>query len=127
MISNLSKNKTPVPRPSKEEYLAGLLPVMEKDKHADTVRATAIVKEVLKDKIVELRENKDYISIRYVFYQNGQVMNINYGLPQYTLITPTEIAEIDQRLRKEVKAWFTGRDYKQFPAIHYNKQKRIYF
>lgn len=124
---NLSKNTKDIPLPSRGGYLDGVLPVEEKDKHADTALAKSIVMDVLKDKRVILRENKDFVRVNYVFYQNGDVMNINFSLPKHTLITPTEIARIDQRLRKEMKAWFTGRDYKEYPAIHYNKQKRIYF
>lgn len=126
-ISNLSKNKKAVPQPSRGGYVEGVLPIEEEDKHADTVLAKSIIMDVLKSKLVALRENKDFIKVSYVFYQNGEVMNIDYILPQHTLITPREIAEIDHRLRKEIKAWFTGRDYKEYPAIYYNKQRRIYF
>lgn len=126
-ISNLSKNKKEIPRPSRGGYHDGVFPIREEDKHADTVLAKSIVMDILKDKLVLLKENKDFVGINYVFYQNGKVMNIDFILPKYTLITPTEIARIDTRLRKEMKAWFTGRDYKEYPAIHYNKQKRIYF
>lgn len=104
-----------------------MFPIQEGDLFVDTVKARVIVYEVLKEKLATLQSNKDYIAITYVFYPNGNMMNINFILPTTTLIAPLEIDKIDLRLRKEIKASLKGIHYKDFPVIFYNTKGRIYF
>lgn len=123
-VRNISRNIDPVPRPR-----PGFIPfeISEGNMSVDTARERNIIYDVLVDKRKQLKANKDRISISYVFYQNGTVMNISYILPDTTLIAPIELAEIDRRLRKEVKALFKGVEYLDLPAIEYNSRRSIYF
>lgn len=125
-ISNLSKNVKNIPQPVyKSEY--DPLPIRERDVRVDTTLARTLIIEILKNKLPALKVNKDFITVSYIFYPDGRIMNIDYILPLRTIITPKELDKIDQSLRKKIKVHLTGNEYKAFPAIHYNAQKRIYF
>jgi len=121
---NLSKNIQEVPKP---EQIHEPLPIHERDVQVDTALAKAIIFNVLKNRLPELKHNKDFITVTYIFFPNGKIMNLDYILPLQTIITPKELAKIDQCLRKDIKVCLTGDEYKVYPAIHYNRQKRIYF
>jgi len=124
-ISNLSKNLKDIPRP-KTNNINGLLPIREEDMYFDVENEKTIVVKVLNDKIDKLKRNKESIRIDYVFYPDGRVMNIEYGLSKQTSITPKDLAKIDENLRNNLKMKFTGDQYKAYPAIYFNK-KRIFF
>lgn len=124
--ANISKN-VPYKDVPKLKVKYEPLPILEKDMKVDTARAKSVVLDILKSKLNKLKSNKDYISVDYIFYPSGAVMRIDYILPKHTIITPKDLDKIDKCLRKEIKAHFTGNEYKAFPVIHYNAQKRIYF
>lgn len=98
-------------------------PIEKKDKKVDTVAEKRVLQEVLKDKLNKLNTNNEEITIRYVFSQEGNVVDISsYSLSRNTLVTPKELALIDKRLRKEVKATFTGPAYLQWPVIFFGRE-----
>lgn len=98
------------------------LMVRPKDMKVDTVVDRMIVYNVLKHKLEKLRVNGERITISYVFGQDGNVVDISsYFLSRNTLITPKELALIDKRLRKEVKASFKGPDYLNWPVIFFGR------
>ena|SRR5690606_29480993 len=102
------------------------LAVRPGDMKVDTVVDREIFYEVLKDKLKKLRTNGEKITIFYVFGQGGDIVDIEgYFLPRHTVITPRELALIDKRLRKEVKASFTGPDYLNWPVIFFGRDIRF--
>jgi len=104
------------------EGQAQLLMVRPSDIKVDTVMDRKIFSEVLKNKLQKLRTNGERITIRYVFGKDGDVVDISsYSLPRNTFITPKELALIDKRLRKEVKASITGPDYLNWPVIFFGR------
>ncbi|RQP15756.1 MAG: hypothetical protein EAS52_14040 [Parapedobacter sp.] len=102
------------------------LPIRDGDMIVDTLTDRKIIYKVLKDKIEKLKMNGEQLTIRYVFGQDGNVLDISsYSLPKNTLITPKELAQIDKCLREKVKATFKEREYIEFPAIRYGRQIRF--
>jgi len=102
------------------------LPTRDGDMKVDTIIDKTVVHEVLRDKLEELKTNGERITIHYVFGQDGNVVDISsYSLPRNTLITPKELAMIDKRLRKEVKATFKGREYLEHPVIFFGREIRF--
>lgn len=124
-VSNISKNKNDIPKLEKE-VARSLLPIKELDINFDVEREKEIVLDVLNNKRNILTSNKEAMGIRYIFYPDGRIMNINFILLQKTAITPQEIAIIDKRLRSELKASFTGTEYKGYPVIHYTKKWMVF-
>ncbi|MFC3198142.1 hypothetical protein ACFOET_11020 [Parapedobacter deserti] len=101
------------------------LPIRRGDMEVDTLIDRKIIYEALKEKLDKLKANSEKITIRYVFGQDGNVLDISsYSLPKNTL-TPKELAVIDKRLRKEVKATFKGREYLEHPVIFYGREIRF--
>jgi len=117
------RNIYPVPKP-KGEYPP--LSIRKGDMQVDTIQQKKILKEVLASKMTKLHQQREFISIRYVFGQDGKVINIVYSFLPNTMVTPKQLASIDKRLRKEVKATYRGIEYLEFPAIHFS-QKFIFF
>ena len=124
-VSNLSKNKKDIPK-LKKEIVRDLLPIKEGDIKLDTAKEREIVLDILFNKKEILKSNKEAIGIRYIFYPNGQIMNIDFVLMKATVITPAEISAIDRCLRKEIKASFSGEEYKSFPVIPYSKKWLVF-
>lgn len=117
------KNKHVIPR------FAGKyppLPIRKGDMQVDTTQQRKIIYEVLADKREKLHQQRECVAMTYEFGQDGKVINVIFGLPHNTIISPREIALIDKRLRKEVKATFAGIEYLKFSAIPFT-QNNIYF
>jgi len=102
------------------------LPIRSGDMEVDTVVDRNIFFDVLESKLDALNTNKEVVIINYVFDHDGNILDISsYGFPKNTLITPKELAMIDKRLRKEVKASFKGREYLEHPVIFYGREIRF--
>ncbi len=99
------------------------LPIRDGDMKVDTLTDRKIIYKALEGKLEKLKMNDEQLTIRYVFGQDGNVLDISsYSLSKNTLISPKELAQIDKCLRENVKATFNGREYLEFPAIRYGRQ-----
>jgi len=117
------KNKHVIPR-FKGKYPP--LPIGKGDMQVDTAQQRKIIYEVLAHKRAKLHQQQEYVAMTYEFGQNAKVINVVFGLPHDTMISPREIGTIDKRLQKEVKAAFKGIEYLDFSAIPFT-QNNIYF
>lgn len=124
-VSNLSKNKKDVPT-LKREVARNIFPIRERDIKFNVEKEKEIVLDILNSKRDILKSNKEAIGIRYIFYPDGRIMNIDFILLQKTIITPNEISAIDKRLRNELRASFSGEEYKAYPVIHYSKKWLVF-
>ena len=123
VISALPQYTDGYPQPKQPFPPLGIRPG---DMKVDTTVDRKVFCEVLKNKLEALRENSEIITISYVFEHNGEVLDItDYTFPRNTIITPKELALIDKRLRREVKASFKGREYLQHPVIYYGREIRF--
>ncbi|MBB2143932.1 hypothetical protein GM921_00415 [Pedobacter sp. LMG 31464] len=92
----------------------------KKDIHFDIIKVKKIVSDVLNGKRNDLQQNKDRIDLSFTFLQeNGSIENISYFFNGNTKINLKDIAKIDKEIKKNVKATFTGNDYKNFYLIPY--------
>jgi len=96
------------------------LPYEREDIHFDIPAAKAIIREVLKLKTKELRQNEDFPLVILQFEQSGKLTDISYGFKKGTLISLEDIAEIDARLRRTIKATYTGITYKDYKILMYS-------
>ena len=68
----------------------------------------------------DLQQNMDRMDLSFTFLQeNGSIESISYFFNGNTLINLKDIAKIDRELKKNVKATFTGNEYKNFYLISY--------
>ena len=111
-----NKYKGPIPDP-KDNYQ---FRVLTSDIHVDIDKIKQIVNDVLKDKINLLHERKEILGMRFIFNTDGTLADNNFTLLKVSKITPAEIKLIDNRLRSDIKATFTGIDYKHYVAVDYN-------
>ncbi|MFB5945835.1 hypothetical protein [Albibacterium profundi] len=99
------------------------LMVLRSDMKVDTVIDRKIIYEVLEDKLENLKANGEELTVRYAFGPDGDVVDISsFSLARNTLITPQELALIDKRLRKEVRASFKGPDYRNWKVIPFVRE-----
>jgi protein-arginine kinase len=92
----------------------------KKDLHVDKDAINQIIYNVLNDKLVALKNNKETMSVLVNFEPNGKITDISFTLKEKTQITLEEIEDIDQKLRKNITASFTGEAYKHYIAINYD-------
>jgi hypothetical protein len=111
------KNKYtgPIP-PPKDNYQ---FRVLKSDIHVDTDLVMKIVYEELNDKKPALHNKGESIGIHFIFETDGKLTDASYSLMEGSAITPSEIVKIDTELRKQIKASFTGIDYKYYTAVDY--------
>ncbi|MCZ4224541.1 hypothetical protein [Pedobacter rhodius] len=95
-------------------------PMQKKDIHLDNDKVKKIIFEVLKSKLKYLKINSEILSLSFSLSENGTVLNINYFLNQKTYISVKDIAEIDERIKSEIRVNFTGVDYLQYYVINYS-------
>jgi len=113
------KNIYPIPAP------IGQFPPMairRGDMRVDTLQQQKIIKEIVKSRFKVLKEGNQWIRIKYIFNQSGEVMNVIFSFPHGALLTLTDVAEMDRRLRQELKATFRGVEYRSYQAIPYGYQ-----
>ncbi len=122
IFSLKNKYEHGIPRPR-----AGALPILKSDFHVNEDQIKTIVYDVLGNKIKELHNHNETFSVWFVFETTGELTDINYSLQENTIITTQEIDAIDVRLRAEVKATFTGRDYQNYKAVNYPYFKPVIF
>lgn len=103
------------------------LQVYPPDLDLDTQADQRIVFAVLAEKLHLLKENKEFIKIFYAFNPKGDIMVLQYTISNKTLITPTEIALIDSRIRNEIKGRFLTGGYEAWPIIYHSSRPWIYF
>ena len=95
------------------------LPMKDSDMHVDVEKANQIVYSVLKNKLNQLKDNKETISISVIFEQDGTLVDIEYIiLKQDTIISIEDIDTISKRLKNEIRMRFTGKDYLDYKAFH---------
>jgi len=95
-------------------------PTAKKDIHFDIDKVKEIVNNVLSVKKKDLQQNMDRMDLSFTFLQeNGSIESISYFFNGNTLINLRDIAKIDRELKKNVKATFTGNEYKNFYLISY--------
>ena len=114
---------TPPPLP-KDPYG---YPPNRKDIHFDIDKVKEIVNDALVGKKKDLQENKDRIDISFDFLrEGGSIESISYSFNGNTLINLKDIAKIDRELKKNIKATFTGNEYKNFFLISYSEVSIVY-
>ncbi|MBD1387013.1 hypothetical protein IDJ75_17130 [Mucilaginibacter rigui] len=118
-----NKYKGPIPRPA-DNYK---FPMRRSDIHVDNDMTSTIVYRVLKDKKEALHNKNEKLGILFVFETNGILTDANYTLAEDSIITLSEIEQIDTALRQEIKASFTGQDYTHYVAVDYNLPRSISF
>ncbi|WP_316785554.1 hypothetical protein [Pedobacter frigiditerrae] len=92
----------------------------KKDIHFDIANVQKIINDILIDKREGLQQNKDRIDLSFTFLQeSGIIENISYFFNGSTMINLKDIAKIDKQLKKNIKATFTGNEYKNFYLIPY--------
>jgi len=96
------------------------LRLKREDIHFDITAANAIIREVLKPKAKKLRQNEDFPLVIFKFERTGKLTDISYGLKKNTLINLKDIAEIDTRLRRTIRATYTGITYKDYKVLMYS-------
>jgi len=95
-------------------------PMQKKDIHLDNDKVKKIIFDVLKPKLKHLKVNSEILSLSFSISENGTVLNISYFLNQKTYISVRDIAEIDKRIKDEIRVNFTGTDYLQYYVISYS-------
>lgn len=123
LIENTSKNVNPLLLPSVDPDLR-LIPA---EIHIDVKKERRIIFEVLTDKLPKLKENKEFIRVTYAFNARGNVILLDFAFANSTIMTLKDVAKIDQRLRKEIKATFSGESYKTQEYIFAGRRPVIYF
>ena len=92
----------------------------KRDIHFDIVNVQKIINDILIDKREGLQKNNDRIDLSFTFLQeSGNIENISYFFNGNTIINLKDIAKIDKELKKNIKATFTGDEYKNFYLISY--------
>ena len=124
VIANISKNIEP-DRPTRENPEP--YKIMPSDIHFSTDTVKQIIFEVLSEKLKSLKELKEFISVLYGFNSEGKAVNLVFSLLDTTIVSPCEIALIDDRLRKELTATFTDDHYKTQKVIFGGRQPFIFF
>lgn len=82
-----------------------------KDVHIDQNLIETIIRDVLRDKINALHRRHETIGGILKFEISGNLTDISFSVHEGSIITPAEIEAIDNRLRAEVRATFTGKAY----------------
>ncbi|MFD0794995.1 hypothetical protein ACFQZX_15340 [Mucilaginibacter litoreus] len=111
------KNKYKGPLPSRKD--GSDIPFRKSDIHVDIAKVNNIINDVLKAKRQRLHENQEKIAISFIFETTGILTDINYTLSDGTIITTNELEHIDSLLRQQIKASFTGSQYKNYIAVDY--------
>ncbi len=122
IFSSKNKYEHGIPRPK-----SGAFPILKSDFHVNEVQIKEIVYNELTNKLKELHNHNESLSIYFVFETNGELTDTYYTLQENTLITSQEIDAIDNRLRAEIRATFTGRDYQNYKAVNYPYFKPVVF
>ena len=95
-------------------------PMQMKDIHMENDKVKSIVISVLRYKMQVLKERSETLRLLFSLDQRGAPKNISYSMAQQTSISLKDISEIDEKMKKQVRASFTGTDYLQYNVIHYN-------
>lgn len=102
-------------------------PVNRKDIHLDDEMVLKLIKDILKDRAIELSKNKDRIDLSFrLLQENGSIESISYFLPGNTKITLEEISKIDRLIKKNIHATFSGKEYTNFYLINYGNLKVVF-
>ncbi|WP_316843874.1 hypothetical protein [Pedobacter psychrodurus] len=78
-----------------------------------------LIKDKLSDKLASLKKNEAVISVFLSFEQNGKIADISYTLKNAENISVNEISQLDKKIRDNILATFSGREYSNFPVINY--------
>jgi len=95
-------------------------PMQMKDIHMENDKVKSIVIGVLRYKMQVLKERSETLRLLFSLDQRGEPKNISYSMAQPTSISLEDISKIDEEIKKQVRASFTGTDYLQYSVIHYN-------
>jgi hypothetical protein len=115
--SNLYNKGIPYSEAEKNRRFLPMNP--KKDTHVDNGAVKQIVYNVLNNKLSALKKNAETMDLILVFHPDGKLTDVAFGLRENTLVTLQDIEEIDRRLRTEIKASFTGKQYAYYIAINY--------
>ncbi|MDB5116297.1 MAG: hypothetical protein JWQ79_1789 [Mucilaginibacter sp.] len=96
------------------------VPMRPKDLQINTEEIKPIVTKVLASKLLQLKQNKEEMNVQFMFNTKGAVIDVYFNLHANTLITVEDIEEIDKLLKNNVKASFTGIDYRNYEVINSN-------
>ncbi len=111
-----------IPKPSN-----GAFPILKSDIHVNEDQIKAIVYDVLGSRTKELHEHNESFDVWFIFETTGALTDTYYSLQENTIITTKEIDAIDARLRSEVQATFTGKEYQNYKAVRYTYLRPIVF
>jgi len=96
------------------------LRLKREDIHFDITAAKTIIREILKPKAKELRQSEDFPLVILHFERTGKLTDISYGFKKGTLVSLKDIAKIDARLRRTIRATYTGITYKDYKLLMYS-------
>jgi hypothetical protein len=88
-----------------------------KDVHIDQALIKKIMIDVLHDKLNLLHKHQEKISGILKFDLSGNVTDVGFSICENSIITIAELETIDNRLRAELKATYTGKAYLTHVAI----------
>jgi hypothetical protein len=88
-----------------------------RDVHVDQKLIENIIKDVLHDKLSTLHRRHEVIGGGLIFETSGNLTDVSFNVHEGSIITPTEIEAIDNRLRAEVKPIFAGKAYLTHIAV----------
>ncbi len=94
--------------------------IQKTDIHLDVNQVNIIVRGVLKLKLDALNINKETLGLDFKFNtSDGTIADTEFTIAKSSLTTFADIEEIDDQLRKNVKATFTGIAYLHYYAVPY--------
>ena len=119
IYSNSNKYKNGVPYTKAEKNRTFVPMDFRKDLHVNQNVLKQIIYNKLSNKLNSLKSNKETMRVNIEFEPNGKVTDIIFTLKENTNITLEDIEQIDQKIRRDINATFTGENYKQYIAIDY--------
>lgn len=118
IISNPNYKYQNVPPPSPK--VLDPFPMQKKDIYFDLEQVRKIVYSRLNTKLPQLKLDGETLTMNFTFSQNGSLVNVGYILRAETRVSLEDVKNIDDLLKSEIKATFTGTDYLQYEVISYS-------
>ena len=118
VYSKSNKYNSGIPR-SEKEKAPHFLHMHDRDIHVNNDNVKQIVLNVLNKKLPALKQNKEQMTIIITLEPDGKLTDVSFTLRENTLVTLEDIEAIDRQLKANIKATFTGNQYKQYIAMDY--------
>lgn len=95
-------------------------PMQKKDIHFDIAKVRELIYQILSTKLSTLRSKKETLTLQFRFNQKGNLKDIGYIGTLNTTLDLEDIENIDAKLKREIKANYSGTDYLQYDEINYS-------